>query len=147
MFENYESQLWSLGDVMIAYVLSGAVGYERVVLHKPAGFKTQRIIGGASALFVKLSEVAAATFVATHKDVVEVDPIRIIQAIVSGISFIGAGSIVKQREEKDVAYLTTAATILFSAGIGIGFGQYVLSVGITVLVILINSVAGRITPK
>lgn len=69
---NISSDLWYLLDVFIACVLTGAVGYERAVHHKPAGFRTQMIVGGASALLVKLAHVAVANFAAAHKDVLEI---------------------------------------------------------------------------
>jgi putative Mg2+ transporter-C (MgtC) family protein len=146
--DNYENQLLSLLDVFIACVLSGAVGFEREMHHKPAGFRTQMIVGGASAFLVRLADVAIDRYEVLHKEVLDADPIRIIQAIIIGISFIGAGTIVKQKGDKDIAYLTTAATTLFSAGIGIGVGfrQYILSVGVTLLVVLVNSVGRRLKP-
>ncbi len=149
IFGNYEDQLFSLLDVFIACVLSGAVGYEREVHNKPAGLRTQMIVGGASALLVRLAEFAVTRFVAMYGDIIDADPIRVIQAIILGISFIGAGTIVKQEHGKDIAYLTTAATILFSAGIGIsvGFRQYILAVGVTLIVILVNYIFRYIKPK
>lgn len=148
LFDNYENQLWSLLDVFIACILSGAIGYEREMHHKPAGFRTQMIVGGASAFLVRLADVSIDRYELMHKDVLDADPIRIIQAIIIGVSFIGAGTIVKQKGDKDIAYLTTAATALFSAGIGIGVGfrQYILSSGVTLLVILINSIFRRLKP-
>jgi putative Mg2+ transporter-C (MgtC) family protein len=66
-----------------------------------------------------------------------------------GISFIGAGTILKASEESKVYYLTTAATVLFSAGIGIAVAleQYVLSITATVLLLIINRVAKTINKK
>lgn len=147
ILENYAQQLWGLLDVFIACVLSGVVGYEREVHQKPAGFRTQMIVGGASALLVVLADVSVTRYERLHKDVLDVDPIRVIQAIIIGISFIGAGTIAKQRG-KDIAYLTTAATILFSAGIGIGVGlrQYILCVGVTMIALLINHTFRRFEP-
>lgn len=146
--DNYENQLLSLLDVFIACVLSGAVGFEREMHHKPAGFRTQMIVGGASAFLVRLADVAIDRYEVVHQEVLITDPIRIIQAIIIGISFIGAGTIVKQKGDKDIAYLTTAATTLFSAGIGIGVGfrQYILSAGVTLLVILVNGTFSRLKP-
>lgn len=148
LIDNYENQLLSLLDVFIACVLSGAVGFEREMHHKPAGFRTQMIVGGASAFLVRLADVAIDRYEVLHKEVLDADPIRIIQAIIIGISFIGAGTIVKQKGDKDIAYLTTAATTLFSAGIGIGVGfrQYILSIGVTLLVILVNGIGRRLKP-
>lgn len=147
--DNYENQLLSLLDVLIACILTGAVGYEREMHHKPAGLRTQMIVGGASAFLVRLADIAVDRYELIHKDVLDVDPIRIIQAIIIGVSFIGAGTIVKQKGDKDIAYLTTAATILFSAGIGIGVGlrQYILSVGVTLLVVVVNSIFRRLKPR
>lgn len=146
--DNYENQLLSLLDVFIACILSGAVGFEREMHHKPAGFRTQMIVGGASAFLVRLADVAIDRYEVLHKEVLDADPIRIIQAIIIGISFIGAGTIVKHKGDKDIAYLTTAATTLFSAGIGIGVGfrQYILSAGVTLLVVLVNGTFRRLKP-
>lgn len=147
--DNYENQLLSLLDVFIACILTGAVGYEREMHHKPAGLRTQMIVGGASAFLVRLADIAVDRYEIIHGDVLDVDPIRIIQAIIIGVSFIGAGTIVKQKGDKDIAYLTTAATILFSAGIGIGVGlrQYILSIGVTLLVVVVNSIFRRLKPR
>jgi putative Mg2+ transporter-C (MgtC) family protein len=142
IFENVDTQLWLLLDVFIACILSGAIGYEREVSSKPAGFRTHMIVGGASALLVGLADVSVAVNLPEYEEVLDVDPIRIIQAIIIGISFIGAGTILKSSEEKHVSYLTTSATILFSSGLGIcvALRQYVLAVGVTLLVVMINNV-------
>lgn len=148
IFENVDTQLWLLLDVFIACVLSGAIGYEREVQAKPAGFRTHMIVGGASALLVGLADVSVAVNLPEYKEVLDVDPIRIIQAIIIGISFIGAGTILKSSEERHVSYLTTSATILFSSGLGIcvALRQYVLAVGVTILVVMINNVFSGFKP-
>jgi putative Mg2+ transporter-C (MgtC) family protein len=147
-FVNVDQQLWILLDVFIACMLSGAVGYEREMHSKPAGFRTHMIVGGASALLVGLADVSVAVNLPEYKDVLDVDPIRIIQAIIIGISFIGAGTILKSREDRHVSYLTTAATILFSSGLGIcvALHQYILAIGVTILVVLINNVFRNFKP-
>ena len=74
------------------------------------------------------------------------DPIRVLQAIIVGVSFIGAGTILKQTGSNQILYLTTAATILLSSSIGIAVAlqQYVLAIGIVLLVLFINYVIRRI---
>lgn len=69
-----------------------------------------------------------------------IDPTRILHAIIVGISFIGAGTILKSREDQVIRYLTTAATVLVAAGIGIAVGAhlYVLAVGATVLTLVVS---------
>lgn len=141
-FQDVEQQLWILLDVFIACIFAGIVGYEREVKKKPAGFRTHMIVGGASALLVSIAGVAIERYQPMFNDVLDVDPIRIIQAIIIGISFIGAGTILKSSDAKDVSFLTTSATILFSSSIGIcvALQQYILALGVTVLVVLINNV-------
>jgi putative Mg2+ transporter-C (MgtC) family protein len=141
-FQNVDQQLLILLDVFIACVFAGVIGYEREVNKKPAGFRTHMIVGGASALLVSIASVAIDRYKNEFDEVLDFDPIRIIQAIIIGISFIGAGTILKSSEAKDVSFLTTSATILFSSSIGIcvALQQYILALGVTLLVVLINNV-------
>jgi len=147
MLENWEAQLWILLDIIVACGLTGIVGYEREKDDKPAGFRTQMIVGGASALLVALSEVALQRFTQSYGDAIETDPSRIMQAIIIGISFVGAGTIIKAQEKASVRFLTTATTILFSAGIGIAVGlkQYVIGLGAAIIVLVINRMLGGIS--
>lgn len=71
---------------------------------------------------------------------VEADPIRIIQAVVIGVSFIGAGTILKDRNREDIIGLTTAATLLYSCGIGVcvSLGYYSLAIALTILILMVN---------
>ncbi|MFO7907872.1 MAG: MgtC/SapB family protein [Planctomycetota bacterium] len=136
-----EEQLYMLGHVVLASVLAGLIGFERERLDKPAGIRTHMIVAGSVTLFVFLGEVIVTHFVqAGLGDHIQADPTRIIQAIVVGISFIGAGTVLQVAKEHRIRYLTTAATILMSTGIGIAVAlkQYYLTVGVTAFVILIN---------
>jgi putative Mg2+ transporter-C (MgtC) family protein len=148
IFENADTQLWLLLDVFIACLLSGAIGYEREIRDKPAGLRTHMIVGGASALLVGLANVSVSVNLSKYQEVLDVDPIRIIQAIIIGISFIGAGTILKGRGDKNISYLTTSATILFSSSLGIcvALQQYILAVGVTIMVVLINNVFRNLKP-
>ena len=140
---NFEPQLWILVDVVIAAALGGVIGYERESVDKPAGLRTQMLIAGASALILSLGRVVVNDLEYTVSDqALGVDPTRIIHAIIVGVSFIGAGTILKSREKMNIKYLTTAATILFSAGIGmsVALKMYLLAVGIALLGLFINSV-------
>jgi len=137
------SQLRDLGLVTLAALLAGLLGLERELASKPAGFRTNMIIGGASALLVILGETLTLQYSESPvSDLVRSDPLRIFEAIIVGISFIGAGTILKMRDEERVRYLTTAASILFSAAIGISVAleQFVLAVGATVLILAITYV-------
>jgi len=138
------SQLWILLDVIIASVLAGIVGFEREYAQKPAGLRTNMIVAGASCLFVAISKPLV-NFMEEggNSEYLDLDPIRVMQAIVIGVSFIGAGTVLKSSKDQDVLFLTTAATLLYSTGIGISVAvkQYILAIGLTIIILSINYLA------
>lgn len=131
-------QVQILGSVFVAMILGGAIGFERENADKPAGLRTHMLVAGAATLLVSLGSALVAT-VEINDAMIRSDPIRIIEAIITGISFLGAGTIMRRRGEDSIEGLTTAASLLFVAGIGIAVGvdQYVLAVGMTVLGLLV----------
>ncbi len=139
--ENLEVELRLLLHVMIASVLCGIIGYERGKVNKPAGIRTNMLVGGSVALLVMLGEVIVVYFSSLALEgIIRSDPIRIIQSIIIGISFIGAGMVLHIENKKEVKYLTSSATILFSSGVGISVAlrQYILAVGVTLFILFIN---------
>jgi putative Mg2+ transporter-C (MgtC) family protein len=144
------SQLWILLDVCIASVLAGVVGFEREYAQKPAGFRTNMIVAGSSCLLIAIC-VPLIKFVEDDVDVsyINTDPIRVMEAIIVGVSFIGAGTILKLGKEHDVRFLTTAATLLYSAGIGItvALEHYVLAIGLTLIILTINYLINKLSRK
>jgi putative Mg2+ transporter-C (MgtC) family protein len=142
-----EKELIVLLHVMLAAFLAGFIGLERESYKKPAGLRTNMIVGGATALIISLGEIIVVYFNEQGlNEYVSADPIRIIQAIVVGVSFIGAGTVLQIQSEYKIKYLTTAATILFSTGIGIAVAlhQYYLSVGVSIFILIINLGIGKI---
>lgn len=147
---NILNELSILLHVFIATILCGLIGLERERENKPAGIRTNMIVGGAVTLVVMLSEVIVLRYqVAGLGELVNTDPTRVIHAVILGVSFIGAGTVLQISEEKKIKFLTTAATVLFSTGIGIAVAlkQYILSVGVTFIIIFINAVVGYIDDK
>jgi len=145
-------QLIQLAHVALAAVLGGVVGMERESKDKPAGFRTNMIISSACALLIILGQIAVEMYLNFDEIPgarIVTDPIRIIQAIVIGVSFIGAGSILKSPDDEKILYLTTAATILLSASVGVAIAlrQYALGVGIVLLVLIINRILNRVSKK
>lgn len=141
MFEQAQILL----DVTIALILGGILGLEREWKQKPAGFRTNMIISGSAALLVSLGRVVIVDFnQLIQPDGLGVDPIRMVHAVVVGVSFIGAGTILKSSSSQVVRYLTTAATILMAAGIGISIAlkQYWLGIGTTLILVTINYLFG-----
>ncbi len=124
-----------LGILVLAVVLGGIVGFEREVSGKPAGLRTNILICVGAALFTRLSQ-SMAEFVG--------DPSRIAAQIVTGVGFLGAGTILHSRGY--ILGLTSAATIWLVAAIGmaIGAGAIMEAVGATVLVVIVLTVLGRL---
>jgi putative Mg2+ transporter-C (MgtC) family protein len=135
-----------LGRLLLASVLGGVVGLEREISGKPAGLRTNLLICVGASLLMELSIGVAA--LANVENVAfgtpfRADPARIAAQIVSGIGFLGAGTIIQSRG--NVVGLTTAATIWVVAAIGMAVGAqaYVISVGATVLVVFSLMLLGR----
>lgn len=122
--------------IMLAMFLGGLIGLEREMADKPAGLRTHMLVAGASALLVGLSD-SVIQGMDVSSSVLRSDPIRIVEAVVTGITFLGAGTIIRYREE--VEGLTTAASLLFVASIGIAaaLSRFTLAVGATLLTLLI----------
>lgn len=137
---------WGIvGKVAFAIILGGLIGLEREWASKPAGFRTHMLIAGASTLFVILGDIMIQQFAERAvPEILQTDPIRIMEAIITGISFLGAGTIIFKDQIDTVEGLTTAASILFVSGIGIAVALdlYVLSFVLTMMVILILLVLG-----
>jgi putative Mg2+ transporter-C (MgtC) family protein len=99
--------------LLLAAVLGGVLGYEREHKGKAAGVRTHMLVAMGSALFVLVPQQAGMNFA---------DLSRVIQGIVTGIGFLGAGAIIKNRSEDDVQGLTTAAGVWMTAAIGAACG-------------------------
>lgn len=132
-------RLGLLGRLVLAAVLGGIVGLERELSGKPAGLRTNMLICVGATLLMDVSQA-----VANAATVGPADPGRIAAQVVSGIGFIGAGTILVERGS--VVGLTTAATLWVVAAIGLAVGAhaYVEAVGTTALVALTLIFLGRI---
>jgi putative Mg2+ transporter-C (MgtC) family protein len=136
---NWMMQLEIVGEVGLAMLLGGVIGFEREVADKPAGFRTQMLVAGSAALLVGLADAMLLRFLVEGKTNVTADPIRIVEAIVTGISFLGAGTIFRKTASEQVQGLTTAASILLCAAVGISVAlrQFALAVGVTLLALIV----------
>lgn len=143
-------QLLILVEVLVAMVLGAIIGLEREGAEKPAGLRTHMLVAGAAALFVGLGDLIIPRFAAGGADAtIRSDPIRIFEAIITGVSFLGAGTIIFHRGTERVEGITTAASLLFTAAIGatVGLAQWFLAVVLTGLVFLVLHVIGRVKDK
>lgn len=121
--------------LFVAAMLGGVIGLEREYRAKEAGFRTHFLVALGSGLFMILSQFGFDDVLA-HYERVSLDPSRIASQVVTGIGFIGAGTIIFQKHV--VRGLTTAAGLWVTSAIGMtaGAGMYVLSIATTVLVLL-----------
>lgn len=109
--------------MLVSTVLGTVVGWERQVGRKPAGLRTHVLVCLGSTMFVLITRHAVADIGGPN-----LDPTRIIHGVITGVGFLGAGSIMRQ--EGWVQGLTTAASIWMVAAIGVAVGvhAYVLAV-------------------
>ncbi|MGQ9523571.1 MAG: MgtC/SapB family protein [Armatimonadota bacterium] len=116
----------------LAAVLGGAVGWERERHHRPAGLRTHMLVCIGSALITLVSQ----SYGGPHSD-----PARIAAQIVTGIGFLGAGTIIRVRDSNIIRGLTTAASLWTVAGIGMAVGRggsmYSVAVATTIIVLLV----------
>lgn len=134
-----------LFKLMLAVILGGAIGLEREISGKPAGLRTNILICVGAAL---LTDVSVQITMGLYPNGPRVgDPARIAAQIVTGIGFIGAGTIMQTKGT--VTGLTSAATIFVVAAIGvaIGAGQYVEAAGAGILVAVVLAGLGTLEHK
>jgi putative Mg2+ transporter-C (MgtC) family protein len=132
---NIDITVAILSRLILAAFLGGIIGLEREIRRKSAGLRTNMFICIGSALFTVLSDELATKYGSG-------DHTRIAAQIISGIGFLGAGAII--RERGTVVGLTTAATIFSVASIGmaVGGGLYVTGVFACLLILLLLVVVG-----
>ncbi len=122
----------------IALVLSGVLGWERESAGKPAGLRTHMLVGGGAALFVGIGELLVIEF-GEFGEMQQFDPTRVLEAVVAGVSFLGAGTIFFTRHGRTVEGLTTAASLWTTSAVGmcVGLGRYRLAAGATLLLFIV----------
>jgi putative Mg2+ transporter-C (MgtC) family protein len=126
--------------LLLAALLGGALGYERERSGKAAGLRTHMLVAIGAALFVLVPQQAG---------MVVGDLSRVIQGIVTGVGFLGAGAIIKHASEQSVQGLTTAAGVWMTAAIGIacGLGRETTAVLSTVLALAVLTAVPHLVGK
>lgn len=125
--------------LVLGFILAGIIGLERDSVNKPAGFKTHSLVGLSAVLVMLCGEYLSENYNA--------DPTRIPAQLLSGIGFIGAGTIL--RDGFNVKGLTTAAGLLAVTciGLSIGAGYYLGGIITTLIVYIILSYSHKISGK
>jgi putative Mg2+ transporter-C (MgtC) family protein len=121
--------------VALAGALGGAIGFERELRDREAGFRTHLLVAVGAALFTLVSAYGFSDFSYGHGSGFQLDPTRIAAQIVTGIGFLGAGAIIRQGIS--IRGLTTAATLWIAAAIGLaaGAGYYSAAIASTAIVL------------
>lgn len=127
-----DDQGWILLNALVAAICGLLIGLDRELAEKPAGIKTHALVAAAASLVVGVGQVINDT-VGTG------DPTRALHAVITGIGFLGAGVIYTRARHEQISGITTAATIFFTAAVGvaIGLGAQVVGLLATVLALLI----------
>lgn len=125
--------------LVLGFMLAGIIGLERSSWSKPAGFRTHALVGISSVLIMLCGEYMSRTY--------DIDPSRIPAQLLSGIGFIGAGTIL--RDGFNVKGLTTAAGLLAVTciGLSIGAGFYLGGIVTTLIVYVILSYSYKFSEK
>jgi putative Mg2+ transporter-C (MgtC) family protein len=131
----------------LAAVLGALFGWEREASDKPAGLRTHMLVSIGSATFTLLGFETGAALSERFGEA-GLDPTRIVQGIVGGLGFLGAGSIIKSRGSEDVSGLTTAASVWYTGALGVacGMGAFLLA-GISAVLGMIVLTLLRHVPK
>jgi putative Mg2+ transporter-C (MgtC) family protein len=127
--------------ILVIIILAGVVGIDRELRHKPAGTKTHMLVGLGSTVFTILS----IWFYKEYNTHGQVDPGRLAAQIVTGIGFLGAGTIIQSGSA--VIGLTTAASLWSVAAIGVavGTGNYFLAAITTGAMVLVFVLINRLS--
>ena len=126
--------------VIMAILLGAIVGLQRERAGKPAGLRTHIIVSLGTAVVVLACSAATMSLDGLS---------RVIQGIVTGIGFVGAGSILKLSEEREIKGLTTAAGLWMTGAVGIaaGLGEIGVAMIGTVLTVIVLSLVGVIESR
>ncbi|NLK36625.1 MAG: MgtC/SapB family protein [Epulopiscium sp.] len=132
-----------LFSLLLTTLLCSAIGWEREQIQRPAGIRTHLLVGLSSALVMLTSEFLLMEYNGT----VVFDPTRLGAQVISGIGFLGAGTIIK--EGYNVKGLTTAASLWSVACIGLaaGCGFYYGAILLTIIILIALQFMRQVLPK
>ena len=131
--------------LIIAAILASLIGYDRKKQNKAAGIRTNVIVAVISCVIMILPVKVAQS--SGLIDGVEGDPARLAAQVVSGIGFLGAGTIIKQEDK--IEGLTTAASLWGVAGLGlaVGYGLYDISIAAALIIFISLRIAPSVKKR
>jgi putative Mg2+ transporter-C (MgtC) family protein len=150
LFQPIQPELYILFQAVVALLLGGLIGWEREAAGKWAGLRTHMLVCLAAMLFVRVGQfLIEDSQKILHTETLRTDPVRIIEAIVTGIAFLGAGTVFRDPDASKMRGLTTAASLLVIApiGVAVAIDRYVLAVGITLLALFVLKTMRKLEAK
>jgi putative Mg2+ transporter-C (MgtC) family protein len=129
----------------VAVVLALPLGWDRERAQRPAGLRTHILVSLSAALMVSLTAPMVNLHLHIEDERLRFDPMHILIAVMSGVAFLGAGTIVVSAKGREVKGLTTAGSIFATAAIGCcaGLERYALAIGATLIVMVVLVGLGR----
>lgn len=139
-----KAEVYPLLRIVMATALAAVVGWERERAERPAGLRTHMTVALAASLFTCLADRIADS--SSGMDWIRIDPTRVLDAVVTGVSFLGAGTIFSARRGATIKGLTTAASLLATAAIGVAtaLGSYLLAIGCTAILMIVLGALRRL---
>ncbi|MBP8252033.1 MAG: MgtC/SapB family protein [Herpetosiphon sp.] len=134
----YDLQI--LGQAVVALLLGGIIGWERETQQKWAGLRTHMLVCFSSTMIVTIGRMLIVDSQSIFSDsTLRLDPVRLIEAIITGVAFLGAGTIFRDPDGQRMRGLTTAASLLavVPIGIAVAINRYILAVGATLLILFV----------
>lgn len=133
-----QAQWQVIAKMAFAMLLGGAIGFEREIKDRPAGFRTHMLVAAAAAMLTGIGSMMLAESAYGSEVRIRIDPFRLVEAVVAGVAFIGAGTIFAHRGAAVVG-ITTAASLLMAAAIGVaaGFGYAWLALSATAMTLAV----------
>lgn len=142
-----EIPLWDMATRLVAaVVLAGAIGLEREIRRRPAGLRTHMLVSLGAASFLLVGyEIIFSTAVGDPS--ARIDPTRIVEGVVGGIGFLGAGSII--RSGGSIQGITTGAAIWIAGAIGVACatGNVILAALVCALALIIVYIMGWVNAR
>jgi putative Mg2+ transporter-C (MgtC) family protein len=132
--------------LVVAIMLSAVIGIDRELRDKPLGLRTNMMVALGAASF-SLMALHLVHLLHAGPSAVQIDPSRVMEAIVGAIGFLGAAAIIQGRFELYGATTGASIWVVGAIGMACGFGFYALAVAITVAGLVILTILGLITAR
>ena len=137
---DHADQIEILLRLCVATIAGMVVGINRDIHNKPIGMRTLALVSLGSAIVI----LSGSVYEGLHFDQDAVS--RVVQGILTGLGFLGAGSILRGKDGTEVQGLTTAATVWIAAGLGItaGLGAWFITIAATIVTLILLTYGTRL---